>query len=234
MECLNGTDNKNNFVREYVNNLNPGECDLKELRFIVRDLVAAGMAAIAAHLNWALVLLGNRPKIVERIQKDIDASVPRDRLPCIADKPNLSYLEATILEILRFSMGGPLGVPRSAACDTEVRGYNIPKGSMVITNLWAAHMDPVIWKDPEIFCPERFLDENGGIINKEIMISFSMGKRSCVGEILARQEMFLFVATVLQQFNILPPEGETSIREELEPGFVQEAAEYSMRFLDRF
>jgi len=103
----------------------------------------------------------------------------------------------------------------------------------VLVNLWSAHMDPAVWKDPETFRPERFLDADMNIINQDLVISFSLGKRSCLGEVLGRQETFLFLSAVIQQFNILPPEGQTKIREEMLMTFSLLAAPYKIRLMAR-
>ena len=71
-------------------------------------------------------------------------------------------------------------------------------------NIWAVHHDPSIWKDPEKFCPERFLDEQGNFINSNYVIPFSIGPRHCLGEQLARMEVFIFLIGIVQKFEILP------------------------------
>lgn len=57
-----------------------------------------------------------------------------------------------------------------------LQGYTIPKGSVIVPNLWSVHRDPNIWENPDDFQPTRFLDENGQIIKKEAFIPFGMGK----------------------------------------------------------
>jgi len=107
----------------------------------------------------------------------------------------------------------PLPLPRQTLCDTRVGGYDIPAHTAVIPNVWAAHMDPAVWDEPEKFNPGRFLDDKGEVTSKrDHMIAFSLGKRACMGELLARQMLYLFVTGVLQNFNVLPPEGQTRIQ----------------------
>jgi len=220
-------------VKQYIKTLNGSGFEAKELLYILRDLFTAGSETVSGQMYWALALIGNRSKIMERLHRDIDAVVPRDRLPSLFDKQNLPYLEATILEVLRYRTAIPFGVPHATTCDTTVAGYDIRKHTTVLINLWSAHMDPLVWKDPETFRPERFLDENDNIINQELMITFSLGKRSCLGETLARQELFLFLSAILQQFTILPPEGQTSIREEIQIVRILTAAPYELRLVAR-
>jgi len=139
-------------------------------------------------------------------------------------------------EVWRYRTLAPLSVPHYTTCGTSVAGYNIPGNTLVLINLWSAHMDPALWKDPETFRPERFLDENLAIINQDLMIAFSLGKRSCPGEILARQETFLILAAILQQFNILPPDGQTTIREAVDfnAGVMLSPVPFMLRMVPRF
>ncbi|EEC19820.1 cytochrome P450, putative [Ixodes scapularis] len=94
--------------------------------------------------------------------------------------------------------------------DTHIRGFSIPKGTVVIANLWAVHMDPKLWTKPDEFDPTRFMDEEGrGILAKpEYLIPFSIGKRMCPGETLATVEIFVYLTSLLQKFRVLPEEGQ--------------------------
>ncbi|XP_019508372.1 PREDICTED: vitamin D 25-hydroxylase isoform X2 [Hipposideros armiger] len=94
------------------------------------------------------------------------------------------------------------GIFHATSEDAVVRGYSIPKGTTVITNLYSVHFDEKYWRDPEIFYPERFLDSSGYFSKKEALVPFSLGRRHCVGEQLARMEMFLFFTALLQRFHL--------------------------------
>ena len=78
----------------------------------------------------------------------------------------------------------------------------------VIINIWAVHNDPDYWKDPGTFRPERFIDENGDFVKSNRVIPFSVGMRRCLGEQLARMEIFIFLVSLLQKFEFLPDEDE--------------------------
>ena len=75
----------------------------------------------------------------------------------------------------------------------------------ILSNIWAVHNDSDVWDEPEKFKPERFLDENGDFIQSKDIIPFSIGPRYCLGEKLARMEIFLFLVSIVQKFEILPP-----------------------------
>jgi cytochrome P450 len=230
-ECSNKAGN-DNFVKEFIKKAGADYSEA-ELIYVLKDLMAAGSETGASQLSWAIVLLCNEADLQRRLVAEIDSVVKRDRYPSLDDTSALPLLEATLLEIFRFKTIVPLSVPHTTLRDTQVAGYRIPKDSMVLVNLYSAHMDESVWKDPHIFRPERFLGDNGQVVNRDLMITFSLGKRSCLGEILARQELFIFVAGLLQHFEILPPDGEASVPTDMRLASVMIPKPYKVRFVPR-
>ena len=117
--------------------------------------------------------------------------------------------DSTIAEALRLRPVTPLAVPHKALVDTTLNGYNIPKDTTLILNIWAMHHDPKHWRNPSQFDPNRFLDKNKNVLNLSTMsyLPFSAGRRVCLGELLAKVELFLFVAQLMHQFKIENPPG---------------------------
>jgi len=74
----------------------------------------------------------------------------------------------------------------------------------ILANIWSVHNDPELWPDPRRFDPGRHLDEDGKFVKSDKVIPFSVGPRNCLGENLARIEIFLFLVCILQKFHILP------------------------------
>ena len=121
---------------------------------------------------------------------------------------SLPYVEAAILEIMRLSSLAPLTV-HAPTEDVVFNGYNFAKDTMVFGNFYAAHHSKSIWGDPENFRPERFLstDEKTVLRNKAWM-PFGVGKRQCMGESLARDELFLLFTNLVKQFHFRMPKDE--------------------------
>lgn len=71
----------------------------------------------------------------------------------------------------------------------------------------AVHMDPELWNEPEEFRPTRFLSAEGKVCKPEYFMPFGVGRRMCLGDVLARMELFLFFSSLLHTFDLRLPEG---------------------------
>jgi len=145
----------------------------------------------------------------------------------------MPYVSATILEIFRKSSLVPLGVPHAALRDVNFHGYTISKGTIVLGNLYDAHHDKKIWGDPDVFRPERFLTPDGKGMNKQhpVIAPFSVGRRQCLGETLARNNVFLFLVSLFQTFDIKEPVGAPAPTEQT--GFFRFPPEFKVVFEER-
>ncbi|XP_069479838.1 vitamin D 25-hydroxylase [Ambystoma mexicanum] len=177
------------------------------LIFSVGELIIAGTETTTNVLRWAVLFMALYPNIQGQVQKEIDTVVGPHRAPSLEEKSRMPYTEAVLHEILRFCNIAPLGIFHATSKDTVVRGYSIPEGTTVITNLYSVHFDEKYWNNPSVFYPERFLDNSGQFVKKEAFVPFSLGRRHCLGEQLARMEMFLFFTALLQRFHLHLPHG---------------------------
>ncbi|XP_035686377.1 cytochrome P450 2U1-like [Branchiostoma floridae] len=199
----------NNIIDAFTKSveLNPDSLPDQSLMYLLIDLFAAGTETTANTLRWGLLYLMTHPDVQTKVQAELDEVVGRDRPPAVSDKPNLPYTEATIMEMQRIRTVAPLSVPHCTTSDTALLGYDIPAGTDVLINLWSLHMDPGSWDNPDKFDPSRFLDGNGQLQTNDSFMPFSTGRRVCLGEQLAKMELFLFLTNMLQQFTFTLPEG---------------------------
>uniref|UniRef100_A0A8C4TD67 Uncharacterized protein n=1 Tax=Erpetoichthys calabaricus TaxID=27687 RepID=A0A8C4TD67_ERPCA len=183
---------------------NPAEFHEENLSYCLLDLFVAGTETTSTTLRWALLYMMKYPDVQEKVQKEIDAILGRDQPPLMQDRNSLPYTNAVIHEIQRMADIIPLNQARQAIEDMSLGGHFIPK---VGINLNSVLFDEEEWEDPSTFKPEHFLDASGKFLRRDAFFVFSAGKRSCVGEPLARMELFLFFTSLLQKFTFLPPEG---------------------------
>ena len=171
------------------------------------EIFLAGLETTASSVCWALLHLIHNPKLQHKLHQELDEVIGPNRLPELKDKKNLPHLEATITETLRLS-GAPVVFHKSVV-DTTLQGYHIPKDSTVLINLWSLHHDPDIWDAPNEFKPQRFLNKDGKFVlpNADHFHPFSAGRRQCLGESLARTELFLVLARLLHSFRFENPPG---------------------------
>ncbi|XP_021512344.2 cytochrome P450 2J4-like isoform X2 [Meriones unguiculatus] len=171
------------------------------------DLFFAGTETTSNTLRWALLYMTVNPEVQEKVQAEIDRVIGHDKQPSTDDRESMPYTNAVIHEVLRMGNIIPLNVPREVTADSTLAGYHLSKGTMVLTNLTALHRDPKEWDTPETFNPEHFL-ENGMFKKRESFLPFSVGKRACLGEQLARSELFIFFTALMQKFTFKPPVNE--------------------------
>lgn len=90
-----------------------------------------------------------------------------------------------------------------------MNGYRIPAGAHVVPLINSVHMDPNLWDKPEEFNPSRFINSEGKVHRPEFFMPFGVGRRMCLGDVLARFELFLFFSNMMHLFTIQLPEGQT-------------------------
>ncbi|EIN08237.1 cytochrome P450 [Punctularia strigosozonata HHB-11173 SS5] len=172
------------------------------------DLIKFGAFAIygggadTAEYSFYLAMTLN-PEIQKRAQAEIDAVVGTDRLPTLADRDHLPYVDALVKEVFRWNPVAPQGIPHSLREDDIHDGYFIPKGTVCIANIWKFLHDPKTYSNPMAFDPSRFIDAPGKPAEEDPRhFCFGFGRRICPGLQLADQSVWLACAMALAAFDI--------------------------------
>ncbi|XP_031670137.1 cytochrome P450 2K1-like isoform X1 [Oncorhynchus kisutch] len=195
------------------------------LVFNVGNLFGAGTDTTGTTLHWGLLLMAKYPHIQDQVQEEI-SRVIGSRQTLVEDRKNLPYTDAVIHETQRLANIAPMSIPHTTSRDVTFQGYFIKKGShtspllqgtSVIPLLTSVLQDDSEWESPHTLTPSHFLDEQGRFVKRDAFMAFSAGRRVCLGEGLARMELFLFFTSLLQHFRFSPPPGVTEDDLDLTP-----------------
>lgn len=174
----------------------------ENLAVTVSDLFIAGTETTTTTLKYALLLLMKHPEVTAKVQEEIGRVIGSRRSPCMQDRSHMPYTDAVLHEIQRYIDLVPTNLPHAVTCDVKFRNYIIPRGITILTSLTSVLHDDKEFPRPETFDPGHFLDDSGKFKKSDYFIPFSAGKRACVGEGLARMELFFFLTSILQNFNL--------------------------------
>ncbi|KAM4714028.1 cytochrome P450 17A2 [Anableps anableps] len=170
------------------------------------EAFGAGVETTSTTLLWILAYLLHHPEVQDHVQRELDESVGNERAVSVSDRGRLPYLDCVINEGMRIRPVSPVLIPHTAMADSSIGGHVVGRGTRVLVNMWSIHHDPRLWDKPDLFNPDRFLDENGQRITPSCFLPFGAGPRVCVGESLARLELFLFLSSLLQRMSFKLPD----------------------------
>ncbi|KAE8361460.1 cytochrome P450 [Aspergillus caelatus] len=181
----------------------PGSEEEIVAKWSAQSLYGGGAETSVSSLACFFQAMVLNPDVQKRAQEEIDRVVGTSRLPDLSDRDNLPYINAVVKEVLRWHPVTPLGVSHASSEDDTYKGYLIPKGAILVPNIWAIAHDPDLYHNAIEFKPERFLGVNGRIPEYDPhLLSFGFGRRICPGQHLAAANLYLAVARSLAVFNI--------------------------------
>nr|GEY47531.1 trans-cinnamate 4-monooxygenase [Tanacetum cinerariifolium] len=191
-----------------------GEISDNNVLYIVEDVNVAALETTLWSMEWGIAELVNHPEIQAKLRHELDTKLGPGVQITEPDVQNLPYLQAVIKETLRLRMAAPFLVPHMNLHDAKLSGFDIPAKSRILVNTWWLANNPEQWKKPEEFRPERFLEEEAKVEtngNDFRYLPFGFGRRSCPGMILALPIMGITLGRLVQNFELLPPPGQSKI-----------------------
>nr|AEO50742.1 cytochrome P450 I f2-like protein [Biomphalaria glabrata] len=205
-------DPDDNFIASYVaerdSRIASGETTTMDEMNLLRsvfDLINAGTETTTTTICWFVLYMLNYPQVQKKIFDEINTQIGSGRVPGIQDRPKLVYLNAAIKETQRLASILPQSVVRICSKTLNIRNYTIPEGSFIAPNLDSVLLDKKIWgSDAHVFNPDRFIDTKGHLKKPEEFIPFGVGRRVCLGESMAKTELFLYLSSLIQRFHLLP------------------------------
>ncbi|KAI3616408.1 cytochrome p450 [Moniliophthora roreri] len=164
---------------------------------------AAGAESTVSSLSSFMLAMILHPEVQDKAQAELDFVVGPGRLPDFTDRGSLPYIDALVLEVLRWNPVAPLGLPHMVTRDDEYRGYHIPAGTTIIGNSWTILHNPHTYPEPMRFKPERFLTKDPAVLDP-VSVAFGYGRRICPGRFMAQGQLWISIACILHSFNIGP------------------------------
>ncbi|BGP43937.1 hypothetical protein JCM10449v2_007994 [Rhodotorula kratochvilovae] len=179
-----------------------------EAYFLGGALYGAGSDTTADGISTIIMAMVTHPHVQAKAQAELDAVVGRERLPSFADQPDLVYCQAVVREILRWRTVIAGGLAHATTEDDWYNGYFIPKGTIVLANHWAIHLDPELYPDPTSFMPERFISPSGELIGTKFSEAghhaYGFGRRICPGKHIADRSLFIVLTRLLWSCSLRP------------------------------
>ncbi|GIY29457.1 cytochrome P450 2J1 [Caerostris darwini] len=179
----------------------------KALMSSLKQFVGDGVLAVASFVSLIIKILVEHPEEQKKVYEEIIDVVGVDRQPTVEDKSKLTYTNAFILETLRTSDFFSFVPCLECTRETTLRGFRIPKGTITLMNLYSSHYDSEVYEDPHKFDPSRYIIKDGQR-RPELPITFGVGRRSCIGEGFTMMQVFLFLTTIVKNFQLSLPKGE--------------------------
>ena len=173
----------------------------------VLDLLFAGTDTSSAFMEWAVLYLMKYQEVQEKAFQEIKKTIGLDRSPRLTDKAKTPYCQAVIEEIMRVCPMVDINVPHFTTEDTKALGYDFPKNTQVFLFLGGIHKSPKYFENPTKFNPDRYMNNELFKSNERVNF-FGIGKRRCVGEPLAKEEVYLLFVSNLQKFKYQIPSNE--------------------------
>ncbi|RPD66668.1 cytochrome P450 [Lentinus tigrinus ALCF2SS1-7] len=182
-------------------NVDPGREHL--VKMAATSLYAGGADTTVSSITSFFLAMSCFPEVQRKAQAELDAVIGPDRMPTIADRERLPYLNAVMLEILRWIPVAPMGFPHQLTEDDVHAGYFIPKGTLVMVNIWNLLHDPQTYTDPMTFNPDRFITTPEWEAERDPRdFAFGFGRRRCPGIFFAEASIFAACSMSLQLYTI--------------------------------
>ncbi|KAF9489406.1 cytochrome P450 [Pleurotus eryngii] len=198
------------FLSSQLDHGNPNSEEEKLIKWAAAGIYSGGADTTVGGIECFFLAMTYHTSHQIRAQEELDTVLGHGVPPTLADRPRLPYVDALFIETMRCYTFAPLGLPHVASEDDIHDGYFIPKGTMLLSNVWRFFHNPSTYPDPDIFKPERFLETlDHPVKDKDPRdYVYGFGRRSCPGSHLADASMWLLCANVLAALDIRPPVGD--------------------------
>ncbi|RNJ59357.1 hypothetical protein D7B24_002735 [Verticillium nonalfalfae] len=214
-EGMEGSEARPSFVQTFLSDRSPGgkyaDVEVWDAMYTVGQMAIAGALTIGSPIQSFLLAMLHFPEWQRKLQEEIE-TVCEGRCPQWSDRERLPMVRAVVKEVLRWRPPVPTGIPHAVEKDDVYEGYFIPKGATIHALEWSITRDPVMYPDPEIFNPARWLEESYPTYKAPLTTypnlanysQFGFGRRTCQGVSIVEQDLFLTMGGLAWAMDIIP------------------------------
>ncbi|OJJ06726.1 hypothetical protein ASPVEDRAFT_33002 [Aspergillus versicolor CBS 583.65] len=171
-----------------------------ELSVVLLSFLSGGLATTRNTLLWCFTILAAQLELQNTAYEAIRQLYPDDKQIFgseVVEVEEVQYIRALLRECLRGYTPVRLSLPRLTIQEFEYEGKGVPPETMILLNAWACNIDPLVYEDPEIFRPERWLE------NPDLpLFAFGLGYRVCPGYHLANRDIYVVLVRTIAAFEI--------------------------------
>ncbi|TMW89785.1 hypothetical protein EJD97_016624 [Solanum chilense] len=200
-----GSSNQHDFLEALLDNGLTNDC----IHQLFVELVSAGSDTSTSTVEWAMAELIKNVESMKKVQEELEIELSESDYPKESQLLQMSYVQACVKETLRLHPPAPFLLPHCAIETCQVMNHTIPKDAQILVNVWAITRDPLIWEDPEMFRPQRFLSSDMDFKGNDFeFLPFGAGRRICPGLPMAAIIIPLVLASLVHFFDWELPHGE--------------------------
>ncbi|KAJ4827839.1 hypothetical protein Tsubulata_012984 [Turnera subulata] len=195
----------------------PGEngkehMDDVEIKALIQDMIAAATDTSSVTAEWAMAEVIKHPRVLRKIQEELDSVVGKNQMVSESDLAHLNYLRCVVRETFRMHPAGPFLIPHESLRATTINGYDIPAKTRVFINTHGLGRNTKSWANVDEFQPERHWPSDGSRVEISHgvdfkILPFSSGKRRCPGAPLGLTLVLMALARLFHCFDWTPPNG---------------------------
>ncbi|KAI5722708.1 hypothetical protein M8J76_012369 [Diaphorina citri] len=206
----------------------------ENLIILSSDIFSASYETLNSSMSFMVLYMILYPDVQTKLQQELDKHLGTRR-PTLEDRHHLHYVQAVISEVFRINAVAPITIPHCALENTTFHDYFIPKDTTIFISLWSLLHDEKAFEEPSKFKPERFLGPDGKFDKKNPnFINFGAGRRTCAGDFIAVNVMFLYVSTLFQKYSVHRDPNNPDLQTKAMAGFTTSPQPYTAIIRERY
>ncbi|KAK0426805.1 hypothetical protein QR680_009910 [Steinernema hermaphroditum] len=187
--------------RRKANGEDMGWFSIENLVHNMMDLWIAGMETTVITLLWAFIYFLNHPDAQDRLREEIYRTTRGERLVELSDRVAMPFAHAVAIEVQRTARIGNFNLFHRTTAETVIDGHVLPKGTITVPQVSVIMHDDGVFQNPDQFDPDRYFKGDRKTLEQNV-VAFGFGKRACLGEGLAKAELFLIIMNMVQRFKV--------------------------------